>query len=382
LRTDDHEPTRPPLWIRAAVSDEAFAHEQACLGRQWSFVGFTSDIAKPGDWFRTIVGGKSIFIQRFEEGLRAFENRCAHRFYPLRTADHGNGPILCGFHHWRYNSDGVAMGIPKCQELFDTIPRAMDARLPQLDLDTCGDLIFVRLPSAAGTATLRDYLGGGYDILAASCQPRLPPRRFHQHVAAHWKFSHHISLDDYHVVAVHPKSFGRNGYFDNQDLQYHRFGVHSAYINTRAPDAFEAIRAACNAGTYVPSIYAIYNLFPNTLMSQFSAPDIFGTKHWYAVITRYMPVTRTSTEVQNWLFRLPHAYPEKPLSRLSRWSVDRILPPFVAHFARAIMKEDNAICEGQQRTATQVDGDPRLSRQELRIGWFEEAYAAALGEDS
>ena len=64
-------------------------------------------------------------MQRFGEQVRAFENVCAHRSFPLRTADKGNGPVVCGFHHWQYDGQGRAIGIPQCQELFGTTPQAL-----------------------------------------------------------------------------------------------------------------------------------------------------------------------------------------------------------------------------------------------------------------
>ncbi len=372
--------SRHPLWIRAAVSEEAFAHEQESLGKLWTFVGLITDIPKVGDWFTTIVGGRSIFIQRFDDDIRAFENRCAHRFYPLRTKPSGNGPVLCGFHHWRYNADGVAVGIPNCPEMFGKIPREMDAKLLRLDLDICGHLIFVRFPSEVGTESLKDYLSEGYEILAATCQPRRKPYYFSQHTKAHWKFSHHISLDDYHVVAVHPTSFGKDGYIKSETVQYRRFGRHSAYINTTDRDAFDTIRAGIIAGTYKPDCYAIYNFFPNFLISQFGVPDVFGTVHRYVALQRYRPVSSSSTEVQSWLFQVPFEVDEKTLSKWNRWSIERITPPIVAYFSKKIMTEDNDICEGQQLAAREVTGEQQLSAQEMRIGWFEEAYRAALGE--
>src|SRR5262245_48002334 len=95
-----------PVWARSLVDPASFEHEQTRLGQMWTLLGVVTDVANDGDWFRTILGGRSIFVQRFGEDLRGFENVCAHRFYPLRTKDKGNGPIRCGFHHWQYNKDG------------------------------------------------------------------------------------------------------------------------------------------------------------------------------------------------------------------------------------------------------------------------------------
>ena len=53
----------------------------------WTFLGFVHDVAKDGDWFRASLATRSVFVQRFGNELRGFENRCAHRSFPLRTSD-------------------------------------------------------------------------------------------------------------------------------------------------------------------------------------------------------------------------------------------------------------------------------------------------------
>jgi nitrite reductase/ring-hydroxylating ferredoxin subunit len=93
-------------WTRTLTDPQAFAHEQRCLAYVWTFLGFTTDLAKDGDWLRTTLATRSVFVQRFGSELKGFENVCAHRFHPLRTKDRANGPIVCGFHHWRYDADG------------------------------------------------------------------------------------------------------------------------------------------------------------------------------------------------------------------------------------------------------------------------------------
>jgi phenylpropionate dioxygenase-like ring-hydroxylating dioxygenase large terminal subunit len=156
-----------PIWARGAADPAFFAREQAQLGKLWTLLGLTTDIPGDGDWFRASLGGQSVFVQRFGDTLRGFENVCMHRFYPLRTADRGNGPIRCGFHHWQYNKDGLAVGIPKCQEMFGVTPRELNARLTPIEIATCGILIFGRFGSPKHPETLEDYLADGFPILRA-----------------------------------------------------------------------------------------------------------------------------------------------------------------------------------------------------------------------
>jgi len=370
-----------PDWIRAAVSEEGFAREQAVLARMWGFVGLASDLPRDGDWFCTTLGSHSIFVQRFGTELRAFENQCAHRFYPLRTAERGNGPVVCGFHHWRYNKDGLALGIPLCPKLYDgAIPRDMDMRLRRLDLDCCGEMIFVRFPPEGGGEGLREFLAEGYPILEAMAAPDRPATRFTLNIDAHWKFSHHISLDDYHIVAVHPTTFGKDGHLKPEVVKYHRFGRHSAFLATEEEGRWQYMLDTCGKGPYRPSHYAIFNIFPNALVSLSNTVRLFGVDNWYVTIIRYRAVSRARSQAHVWMFKAPFPPEETALSRLTRPLVDRVLPPIVARVVRKIMGEDNDVCEGQQRHAGQVRGEQKLSAYERRIGWFEEAYSAALAD--
>src|SRR5271170_653230 len=146
-------------WPDTLVDEAAFRREQAQLARVWTFLGHAEDVANDGDWFRSTLATRSVFVQRFGSELRGFENRCAHRFYPVRTADKGNGPIVCGFHHWRYNKDGLALGIPLCDEIYGVIPEELNARLNPIEIATCGALVFGRFPEPGVTETLNEFLG-------------------------------------------------------------------------------------------------------------------------------------------------------------------------------------------------------------------------------
>ena len=133
-------------WPDSFTDPAAFAFEQSKLASNWTFLGLASDVAADNDWFRASLASRSVFVQRFGEQVRAFENVCAHRSFPLRTADKGNGPVVCGFHHWQYDREGRAVDIPQCQELFGTTPQALGARLKEVETALCGDFIFGSFP--------------------------------------------------------------------------------------------------------------------------------------------------------------------------------------------------------------------------------------------
>lgn len=365
-----------PLWAQALTGAEAFREEQARIGEVWTLLGLASDVARDGDWFRATLGGRSVFVQRFKDELRGFENVCAHRFFPLRTKDRGNGPIRCGFHHWQYNKDGLAVGIPNCQELFGVIPRELGARLKSIELARCGSLIFGKFPGEVHNSSLEEYLGPGFDILQAMWREDRAPYVDHCEIKANWKLGHHISLDDYHIVAVHPDSFGKHGYHPVEKTRYFRFGRHSAYFWGASEGVVNETAAQCRAGTYRPTDYRILQFFPNLVAVHFEAA---GT--WYVLLQQYVPVAHNRTLLRSIYRAAP--FPPQDAGFL-RTAMRKIAAPFlpwiVPLYLRKIVREDNEVCEQLQAAAEQIDGPMILGKQEERIAWFEENYAEVVGK--
>ena len=367
-----------PLWARTMTDPQLFRWEQHRLGHLWTLLGVTTDLARDGDWIRATLGGRSVFVQRFGEVLRGFENVCAHRSFPLRTADRGHGPVRCGFHHWQYDQEGTAMGIPKCKEMFGVTPKELGAKLTPLEVGICGRLVFGRFPGA-GEETLEHYLGDGFPVLEASTDVGKFPRPLLLSFAANWKLGFHISLDDYHLVAVHPDTFGRRGYLSPDNVQYHRFGRHSAYFfgAGAGEGALDEMVAACQAESYQPTAYRIFQFFPNLIVSHLEAAG-----RWNVLIQQYVPLAVDRTELRTWYFAAPFPEPKRTLRRrLARLVAAPFLPIAVPYYVRKICREDNRICERMQEVAAQIDGPPVLGRHEERIAWFQQTYEECVGPE-
>jgi phenylpropionate dioxygenase-like ring-hydroxylating dioxygenase large terminal subunit len=356
----------PADWTRAIVDPAAFAEEQRRLAHVWTFLGMTSDAEKDGDWFRASIATRSVFVQRFGADLRAFENVCAHRFYPLRTVDRGNGPVICGFHHWQYDREGRAVGIPLCRELYDALPQELGARLNPVELATCGRMIFGRFPHPDVSESLEDFLDLGFPVLAAGSQAHRRPDCMTVPIAANWRLGAHISLDDYHAAAVHPRTFGRQGVLRRENISYYRFGRHSAYVGTTKPDGLKRIAEGCRDGTWSPNRYTIVQFVPNVLMAFFATDfDLY-----HCVVLLYEPVRHDHTLLHAWFYPAPFRSRHPWLRALTDW----IRAPIVRHHVGRVLHEDNTVCEGIQTVAHQIGRGPLIGKLEERVGWFEESY--------
>lgn len=374
MSTSERKPIDSHLfWARALTDQAHFELERERLANIWTLVGLTNDLESDRSWFRATLGGRSIFIQRFGEVLRGFENRCAHRHFPLRTEEKGAGPIVCGFHHWRYDPEGRAVGIPMCSENYGMIPRELGAKLEPVEVATCGSLVFARFPSRGATESLDEFLGDGFAILQTVCNVRTP-RYVTRVIAANWKLSVEITLDDYHLVAVHPSTFGKGGYLKNDAFRYFQFGKHSAHF-MGSDETMAEMATACRLGNYRPRRYRIFNIFPNLAISVFDA-----SPYWYAFVQQFVPLAPDRTIWRGWFYPLPVSGIETLLKRGLRLLTEPVRAQIVRYYIRKIGNEDHTACERLQTVAHQVPGPALLGTQEERIGWFEDAYKQAMSD--
>jgi phenylpropionate dioxygenase-like ring-hydroxylating dioxygenase large terminal subunit len=366
----------PSDWACSLVDPLLFREEQQALAHVWTFLGLTGDVARDGDWIRTTIATRSVFVQRFGDELRGFENLCAHRFYPLRNADKGNGPLICGFHNWQYNRDGVAVGIPACAEVYGKPPHAMGARLKRIEIATCGSLIFGRFPAPESTQSLEDFLGDGFVILDAMTRMPAPPRYMSTAIRANWKLTMHATLDDYHNPAIHPSTFGRNGYIDVAGCRYVRLGAaHSAFLSTKDNDAFERLLAGCRDGTYRSRHYFILQILPDLVISHVAGRRPF----WFVNVAQYAARAPDETAFRTWSFPAPFAAPLSWLERATRPITDLLRHPVYFRYYKQVVRQDITVCERLQKVAHQVDRAPMLGALEERIAWFEDSLRELAG---
>lgn len=364
----------PAEWARAMWDPSAFADEQARLAHVWTFLGLTHDVSKDGDWFRASLATRSVFVQRFKGTLKGFENICPHRFYSLRNADKGHGPIVCGFHHWRYDDEGRALGIPLSEEIFGCVSRALDVRLTEIEVAVCGTLVFGRFPSPHATQSLEDFLGEAFTVLSTLSQMPTKPLYFSHPIEASWRLSLHISLDDYHAVAVHPRTFGRDGYVRRRKITYAQFGLHNAFLNSSKPDAFAELVAAYRSGTARTTFYTIVQVMPNLLLGQARADG----NRFHCALHQYVPVAHDRSLLRMWTYPTPVAIEETWVGRLYRLLSDPVRRHVVHKAVDRIMTEDIVVCERLQQEVRRMKKPPRLGALEERIAWFEESYRRLL----
>jgi phenylpropionate dioxygenase-like ring-hydroxylating dioxygenase large terminal subunit len=355
------------------TGERAYAVEQRKIGCLWTLLCLESDIPRDGDWVTADLGGISVFVQRFGDRLAAFENVCAHRFFPLRIGKRGNGSLRCGFHGWKYDETGLAVDIPRCQDLFGCAPAQMEARLRPVETGVCGALVFGRLRSAQDSPALIDYLGDLAPILRTMTEGCAQSIRFERSVAADWKINCRVALDDYHIVSVHPDTFGAKGALRQGTYRYYRRDPHSALFVPPGGDqkSFDEMARACAEGRYRPSGYRVFYIFPNL-----NVLHIRFWGRWYIVVIQFPPLAAERSVVRSWLFAA-RMVPPAPYD----WLIEPWRRFVVSRLVAKILGEDAVVGEKLQSVAHQAGSAPIFSPQEERVTWFEESYARFMTGD-
>jgi len=79
------------------------------FGRAWLFVGHTSQVPNPGDYFTTELGRQPVVMTRHRDGsVNVLFNRCTHRGAKVVNERCGHAArMTCLYHGWSYDTDGT-----------------------------------------------------------------------------------------------------------------------------------------------------------------------------------------------------------------------------------------------------------------------------------
>lgn len=181
---------------------EQFSAEQSLIFRKnWELVGQERQLADPGSYIATEVGGAKVFVIRGKDGiLRAFRNLCTHRGARLLDDGPGNCPqIRCRYHDWRFDLTGNLVDTPW---FGDASPFDMPTlRLYPVPVEAWRGLVFLALDPAESLieqigdlpSTIANVPVESFTIMASRTQT----------VPINWKLYIDQFCEAYHVPATH-----------------------------------------------------------------------------------------------------------------------------------------------------------------------------------
>jgi phenylpropionate dioxygenase-like ring-hydroxylating dioxygenase large terminal subunit len=203
---------------RGLISREIFVNERVfddemerLFTRAWLFVGHTSLIPNPNDYFVSRMGTESVILCRDRaDKVHVFLNTCRHRGMKVCRYDQGNTTLFtCPYHAWSYATDGKLVGVPMFEQIYagimdkesaplievaqmaeykGTIWATWDPKAPPFETYMGGALAYLDL-----VLDSRDGRPGGSEVLRGIQKWTIP---------SNWKFSaENFSGDRYHNVS-------------------------------------------------------------------------------------------------------------------------------------------------------------------------------------
>ena len=226
------------------------------------FMGLSSRISKPGDYFTNDFTGQPILIMRGENGeLNAFLNVCRHRGTRLMEDECGAGKrrFSCPYHGWTYDAAGSLVNIPQ-EEKFGAVNKA-ELALTRLPVAEKYGLIFVR-PVPGAPVDIDRQLGGLAPEFAAYGFDN-----YHHHRSVtvkhdfNWKIVQDTFLEIYHLPVLHRTTV--NPIVDSSLYVFDPYDLNLRFAIPRRN--FEKIaEQAPQDRNLLPHLAVVYLLFPNT----------------------------------------------------------------------------------------------------------------------
>ena len=214
-----------PLSTDVYSSTERHRAELAAIRTKPAAAAHASDVAMPGDFVTTDVGGVPIIVTRDRDGqVRAMHNACAHRGATVEARRSGSARLLsCGFHGWSYQLDGELRAVADAP-LFSSTPCGRG--LQALPCEERHGMIWVTADANVEPLAVREWLGEELDDLLAYLGLGSMVRHAvtDLEVDANWKLVTENYLELYHLKYLHRKTIAP--YFPANITKPLRFGDH------------------------------------------------------------------------------------------------------------------------------------------------------------
>jgi choline monooxygenase len=330
------------------TSEAIFEVERQDIFRAtWQYVGLTSQVQNPGDFFTTRLGHIPIIILRDEQGLlAAFINVCPHRGSELILAASGQRKTLqCHYHAWTFSLNGKLKAAPcaKEQACFD----ASLYTLTPIAVDSLGPLLFVNPTSTA--ESLRTFLGELPDILqefGVDLSVLTPRGRQSYEMATNWKIIVENYLECYHCAVAHPR------FSQAVDLNQYEVIPYRNFSMQRGPIKAGSKELAATHGLQ-DSLY--FYIFPNLMLNFYPGAGSLS-------LNLILPIdTHRSLAVYEFLFA--ESVPDEDTESLIRL-IDEV------------QKEDIVLCESVHRGMLSgfYQPGPLMLSREKGLAHFHQRY--------
>jgi glycine betaine catabolism A len=248
------------------ISKEAYEREvELIFKRAWLPTTTVSDIPEKGSFVTVDVPPlkTSVIIVRGQDNVvRAFHNVCRHRGDKLVHGGQGcTRQFTCGFHGWRYSTDGALAGITD-ETQFPDLDRSKLGLIP-VHCEVWSDLVFLNF-APTPPETLKEWLAGIYDQYGGFADGREKVGEHRVVLKANWNVAVNAFCEGYHNMYIHKNTVPDYQGGKGNPMRHRayievgrRFGRYSAHAN------MDHKRSPAEAAVYARST-PLFPSFPRT----------------------------------------------------------------------------------------------------------------------
>ncbi|MBY0245784.1 MAG: Rieske 2Fe-2S domain-containing protein, partial [Sphingobacteriaceae bacterium] len=289
---------------------------------------------------------------------------CSHRFSIIQQEKFGNRPLVCPYHGWAYNRDGIPSGIPK-RPLFKkfTNDELCEMKLKEFKVSFCGNLCFVKINN--DDESLETFLGVFYEelktmslalgkLIDVNCME----------IAANWKVIVENTLESYHVGFVHPETLAK---LEPSGLDFCFDQGNSSWTSPlnieKDKGGYQKINKYFSPRKYDIEGYKHILIFPNLLVS-----STHGISFNFSIIE---PITANLSKFTSNVFT----------ATTESISVPNIIIAFedsLMNFNRQVFEEDKTVCQLVQQGSKHTSLTGKLSDEEERVHHFQNTYLSYI----
>lgn len=335
------------------VSDDAYKKELTSFFYERLYLGTKFEFLNLNSYKSLLIGEYAITCRATASGVKTFNNVCLHRNNLIDPLGTGSREFQCGYHGWRYDSEGTLALAPLCDMV--TI---QNKQLDVFPVAESGGMLFAGLnsksPQVSEVGQLLETLDISFEEPAFAEGELL-----HQ---CNWKLLVENVLEGYHVNFVHKDSFVPAGGSstltgDTGSASYTSWA--KFYPDT--PQISHSLK-------YFPGAKHLYHhgfVFPNLFVA--------NTNNLIGYAAYLLPISKHETLLKWQLFELPVL-----LSLPS--SVRQKIREDAVNIVKKTLVEDKDVVESCQLGLQAKGPEAQLQPQELRIEHFHSLYRSFSAE--
>lgn len=242
-----------------------------------SMLAHSSEIDRPGSFITMEHFGRPLLITRDSKGAaHAFLNVCRHRGARLEKEASGNRKhFTCGYHAWRYDTDGRLVSIPSPRCFPSVSPGTRN--LVAVPVVEAYGFVWAMPEEAPDRSRLDSFLGDfRRDLADLNLQDHEIYGYESQEWEINWKLVIEGTLEGYHFPFLHRKS--ANPLFENSTYFFDAFGPHLRSILPKRSINF-IMKQEPSERRLLSVANVIHTIFPNETVLHQSDHFLWITSH-------------------------------------------------------------------------------------------------------